>query len=201
MSDNKTEKINEREELIITETVRRRLPAYYRALITMYGEGREKVSSRQLSAVIGLTESQIRTDLLSIGCKGQKAYGYNIARLYTRIGEIMRLRDRYTAVIVGEGALAEAVSDSHLFTKRGIKLLRRFCTADMSELEGFCQEHTVDIMILSCSGTVAWKCLAMAESVGVLGVMNLSETDLCSEKLTVRNLHIEDALMMLCSEL
>lgn len=192
----------------ITETVRRRLPAYYRALITLYAMGEEKVSSKQLAAVIGSAESQVRTDMLAIGCKGQKGYGYNIARLYKRIGEVMSLCDVYSAVIVGEGALADAAAESQLFTKRGIKLLRRFTSEEAlcsnntpSLLDDFCRGNAVDIFILACKGQTGAVCLETAERLGIKGILNLSETDLYSKKITVRNIHIDDALMMLCSEI
>lgn len=209
MSDIKSEKaVADRGEHNITEPVRRRLPAYYRALIAMYGEGEEKVSSKQLAAIIGLTESQVRTDMLAIGCKGQKGYGYGIARLYKRIGEVMSLCDTYCAVIIGDGSLADAVTESQLFTKRGIKLLGRFsesdalCTVESgSRLEEFCRVENVDILITACSGRTAALCLSLAEAVEIRGVLNFSELDLYSDKLTVRNIHIDDALMMLCSEI
>ena len=209
MSDIKSEKsVADRVDCVITEPVRRRLPAYYRALIAMYGKGEEKVSSRQLAAIIGSAESQVRTDMLAIGCKGQKGYGYSIARLYNRIGEVMCLRDSYTAVIVGEGHTSQAVAASHLFTKRGIKLLGRFSEADtaddgetVSALAQFCSVERVDIFIFTCSGATALRCLMLAEKLGIRGVLNLSELDLCSDTVTVRNVHVEDALMMLCSEI
>ena len=209
MSDIRSEKaVADREECAVTETVRRRLPAYYRALIAMYATGEEKVSSKQLAAVIGSAESQVRTDMLAIGCKGQKGYGYSIARLYKRIGEVMKLRDTYSAVIVGEGATAETVAASELFTKRGVKLLNRFSEGEAisndgnaSRLEDFCRVEKVDILILTCGGKCAFHCLSLAENLGVRGVLNLSEIDLYSDKITVRNIHIEDALMMLCSEI
>ena len=209
MSDIRSEKRSaDRSEHTITEPVRRRLPAYYRTLIAMYGEGEEKVSSRQLAAAIGFAESQVRTDMLAIGCKGQKGYGYGIARLYKRIGEVMGLGDTYSAVIVGNGATADSVAALQLFTKRGIKLLGRFGEEDTvtdgekrSRLEEFCLAERVDIFIFTCNGRCASSCLALAEEIGIRGVLNLSETDLHSDRLTVRNIHIEDALMVLCSEL
>lgn len=209
MGEIKTGKaFGERDELSITEPIRRRLPAYYRALIFMYAEGKEKVSSKQLATVIGLTESQVRTDMLAIGCKGQKGYGYGIARLYKRIGEVMSLCDTYCAIVVGEGSLADAVAESQLFTKRGIKLLRRFTSVEAlcsdnapSALESFCHGNAVDIFILACKGQTGAVCLEVAERLGVKGILNLSETDLYSKNLTVRNIHIDDALMILCSEI
>lgn len=209
MGDVKSEKaVADRGEHVIAESVRRRLPAYYRALIAMYAEGEEKVSSKQLAAVIGLAESQVRTDMLAIGCKGQKGYGYGIARLYKRIGEVMGLGDAYSAVIVGSGATAESVAASQLFTKRGIKLVGRFSEEDVaaegentSRLEEFCRVERVDIFILACGGEGASRCLLLGERLGIRGVLNLSESDLHSDTVTVRNIHIEDALMMLCSEI
>ena len=71
MIKNKTEqKCGERDESLITEPIRRRLPAYYRALISLYAEGEEKVSAKQLTALVGSSETQVKTDMSAIGCKG-----------------------------------------------------------------------------------------------------------------------------------
>ena len=199
----------ERDDSLITEPIRRRLPAYYRALIDLYSEGKEKVNAKQLATLVGACETQVKTDLTAIGCKGQPGYGYSIARLYRRIGEVMNIHDKYSAVIVGNGAFAEAVSQSHLFTKRGIKLEGRFSNidacaeGDASNLgfEEFCKRYSVDIIIMACDAAQAKECLTIAQSVGVKGVMNFSEAELTSDVITVRNLHIDDTLMMLCSEI
>ena len=204
MIKNKTEqKCGERDESLITEPIRRRLPAYYRALISLYAEGEEKVSAKQLTALVGSSETQVKTDMSAIGCKGQPGYGYSIARLYRRIGEVMNVHDKYSAVIIGEGAFAEAISQSHLFTKRGIKLAARFpeLNANIEDFETFCKNGSVDIMIIACDSAQAKICLSVAEKTGIKGVMNFSEAELTSDTVTVRNLHIDDILMMLCSEI
>ena len=56
-------------------------------------------------------------------------------------------------------------------------------------------------MIFACGAAEANECLKIAEKVGVKGIMNFSEADICMENITVRNLHVEDALMMLCAEI
>ena len=203
MIKNKTEqRCGDRDESLITEPIRRRLPAYYRALIGLYAEGEEKVSSKQLAVLVGYSETQVKTDMSAIGCKGQPGYGYSIARLYRRIGEVMNVHDKYSAVIIGEGAFAEAVSQSHLFTKRGIKLAGRFPNIDENAgVETFCRENSIDIMIVTGDAAKAHECLRIAEKTGIKGIMNFSEAELTSEILTVRNLHVDDILMMLCSEI
>ena len=209
MIKNKAEqKCGERDDSLLKEPIRRRLPAYYRALIELYSQGEEKVSSKQLAALVGSAESQVRTDMLAIGCKGQTGYGYQIARLYRRIGEVMHIHDKYSAVIIGDGALAEAISLSHLFTKRGIKLVGKFSASELNaspdgnvSVDTFCLENSVDIMIIACDTSKADECLKIAESTKIKGVLNFTEADLTSERITVRNLHIDDTLMMLCSEL
>ncbi|MBR2459640.1 MAG: hypothetical protein IKB34_00200 [Clostridia bacterium] len=191
----------------LTEPVRRRLPSYYRALIGLYADGYMKISSVQLANAMGLAPSQVRTDMLSIGCTGQKGYGYHTADLYKRIGEVLQIHDRFSAVIVGDGELSRHLAECHLFTKRGIKLTGRFSVNDLSdgamitELEEFCLQSHVDIMVLACDGRIAKKCVELGERAGVRGIMNFSDCDVTSDKLTVRNLHIEDPIMMLCSEM
>ena len=56
-------------------------------------------------------------------------------------------------------------------------------------------------MIVACEAAKAHECLRIAEKTGIKGVMNFSEAELTSEILTVRNLHVDDVLMMLCSEI
>ena len=202
----------------LSEPIKRRLPAYYRALLGMYAEGYVKISSKQLAEATELTESRVRTDMQAIGYSGQTGYGYQIIGLYKRIGEVLRIHDKYSAVTVGAGEFAEAVCGCHLFTKRGIKLIGRFHGMQESEvaarmggsdvnvlpfteLEDFLGANQVDIMILACDGRTALQCREIAEKKGVSGIMNFSELDIRSDTLSVRNMHIEDPLMMLCSEI
>lgn len=198
------------EGVSLSEPTRRRLPAYYRALVGLYAEGYLKISSEKLAEKLGLAPSQVRTDMLAIGCGGHKGYGYLITEAYKRIGEVMRIHDVYKAVAIGNGALADAVCGCSLFTKRGIKLVGRFSSVvaenggeilPLCRLEDFCLERQVDIMIFACGAGEANECLKIADRVGIRGIMNFSEADIASEKFTVRNLHIEDALMMLCAEI
>ena len=76
---------------IISSSVIKRLPRYYRFLGELKKQGVTKISSRELSEKMGLTASQIRQDLNCFGGFGQQGYGYNIEILQSEIANILGL--------------------------------------------------------------------------------------------------------------
>ncbi|MBQ2095277.1 MAG: redox-sensing transcriptional repressor Rex, partial [Firmicutes bacterium] len=62
----------------ISTAVIRRLPRYLRALEDLEHNNTERISSGELSRLIGYTASQIRQDLNHFGGFGQQGYGYNV---------------------------------------------------------------------------------------------------------------------------
>lgn len=226
----KTNKDNLSERTVSAPT-RRRLPMYYRTLINMYASGRQRVSSDELSAVLGIAPSQVRGDLCAIGCYGQSGYGYQITKLYRSIGDFLKIHDLYRAIMIGDTPIAKAIAECNLISHRGVKLAGRFdehfmpiddtfnavniedkpifsdTEAELSDIEiikrlsEFCRISNIDIMILACSARIAERCADIAKELGVIGILNFSDTELKCEGITVRNLHIEDALMMLCLEI
>ncbi|HKM32322.1 MAG TPA: winged-helix domain-containing protein, partial [Oscillospiraceae bacterium] len=84
----------------ISISVIRRLPRYYRYLGELSRQGYQKISSRELSEIMALTASQIRQDLNCFGGFGQQGYGYNVAELRNKIGEILGIGNQYKAVLL-----------------------------------------------------------------------------------------------------
>ena len=62
----------------ISKAVIKRLPRYRRYLGELKRRGIEKVSSKDLSELIGYTASQIRQDLNNFGGFGQQGYAYSL---------------------------------------------------------------------------------------------------------------------------
>ena len=62
---------------------------YYRFLGDLKKNGITRISSRELSARMGLTASQIRQDLNCFGDFGQQGYGYMVEQLHEEIGKIL----------------------------------------------------------------------------------------------------------------
>ena len=73
----------------VSMSVIRRLPRYYRFLGELLRTGVERVSSRELSNLMGLTASQIRQDLNCFGGFGQQGYGYNVPHLHEEISRFL----------------------------------------------------------------------------------------------------------------
>ena len=65
----------------VSNAIIRRLPRYRRYLGYLQTKGIKKISSNELSEMIGYTASQIRQDLNTFGEFGQQGYGYNVVAL------------------------------------------------------------------------------------------------------------------------
>ena len=94
----------------ISKAVIRRLPRYRRYLKELQKKGIEKISSKDLSKLIGYTASQIRQDLNNFGGFGQQGYGYSVTNLHDEIGSILGLDREYKMAIVGYGRLGRAIA-------------------------------------------------------------------------------------------
>ena len=94
----------------ISKAVIKRLPRYRRYLRELQKKGIEKISSKDLSNLIGYTASQIRQDLNNFGGFGQQGYGYSVNYLYEEIGNILGLNKEYQLVVVGYGRLGQAMA-------------------------------------------------------------------------------------------
>ena len=80
----------------VSNAIIRRLPRYRRYLGYLQTKGIKKISSNELSEMIGYTASQIRQDLNTFGEFGQQGYGYEVDRLYKEINKILGLDREYT---------------------------------------------------------------------------------------------------------
>ena len=87
------------EEKKISSAVIRRLPRYYRYLGELIESGVQRISSKELSARMKVTASQIRQDLNNFGGFGQQGYGYNVQYLYEEIGKILGIDRNHNMLI------------------------------------------------------------------------------------------------------
>ncbi len=193
----------------------RRLPQYFRALIKLYSSGKERVSSDELASELGLVPSQVRTDLKALGCTGQRSYGYGIPTLYKRIADILQLSDKFSAVIAGSGDIVRAISKTEVFTKRGVKLTAVFSDRDTEKdyqrqsvfpLGAFEEKFAAlnpDIVIFGGEADEISPILNYLNSLKkneckLPEIWNFTPTDIASDTLTVRNIHLSDYVMLLC---
>ena len=111
---------------VVSASVIKRLPRYYRFLGEIKNSGTVRISSGELSKKMGFTASQIRQDLIWWGGWGQQGYGYNIEQLYKEIGKILGVDNNVKTILVGAGNLGKAVASHMSFEERGFNLIGIF---------------------------------------------------------------------------
>lgn len=197
----------------VSLSVVRRLPRYYRFLSELKRAGRDRISSRELAKIMGLTASQIRQDLNCFGGFGQQGYGYNVGVLREQIENILGLDDKISTIIIGVGNLGRAVAAHMDFEKRGFVLTGLFdndvdiigksvsgvVIQSMDSLEKFCKENKPTTAILCIPKTVAKGVCDKLISLGIKCFWNFSHYDLSVDNpdLIVENVHLSDSLMTL----
>ena len=192
----------------------KRLPRYHRYLEELKNLGVVRISSKELSARMGLTASQIRQDLNCFGGFGQQGYGYNIEQLYNEIGAILGLNNKSKAIMIGAGNLGHALATHIKFDNRGFDLVGIFdnnpaiigtkvggkVVMSSDDLEDFCIKEKPIVAILCIPAEYAADNADKLVSLGIKGFWNFTKYDLVHryENVAVENVHLGDSLMTLC---
>lgn len=191
----------------------RRLPRYYRFLYDLMENGVQRISSRELSRLMGSTASQIRQDLNCFGGFGQQGYGYAVQPLYEEIGHILGM-DRLTdMVLLGAGNMGRAIGNHMDFEHRGFRLigvfddapqlagtvLRGLTVQSTRTLEEFCRTHQPKMAVLCIPKEAAPPLVDRLIHCGVRGFWNFSHYDISFHHpdVIVENVHLGDSLMTL----
>ncbi|CEK32228.1 redox-sensing transcriptional repressor Rex [[Clostridium] sordellii] len=196
----------------ISMAVIRRLPKYHRYLGDLLDKDIQRISSKELSDIIGFTASQIRQDLNNFGGFGQQGYGYNVEELYSEIGKILGLSRTYNSIIIGAGNLGQAIANYAGFTKAGFKIkalfdanprmiglkIRDFEILDSESIEEFVSENNIDIAILCIPKNGAQDVVDRLVKVGIKGIWNFAPLDLEVPKdVIVENVNLTESLFTL----
>ncbi|GAB6107691.1 redox-sensing transcriptional repressor Rex [Fusibacter bizertensis] len=194
----------------ISVAVIRRLPKYHRYLKEMLDNDIKRISSKELSKMIGFTASQIRQDLNNFGGFGQQGYGYNVEDLYNEIGKILGLTRPYNVVIVGAGNLGQALANYSSFNRLGFKLQAMFDVnpkviglkinnvevMDMDQFEQFVDDHNVEIVYICTSRDGAQEVADKIQKTKVRAIWNFAPVDLkIKSNIIVENIHLIDNLL------
>ena len=196
----------------ISMAVIRRLPKYHRYLGDLLDKDVQRISSKELSDIIGFTASQIRQDLNNFGGFGQQGYGYNVEALHKEIGNILGLNKIYKSVLIGAGNLGQAIANYAGFRKSGFEIkalfdanprmiglkIKDFEVLDSENLESFVKENDIDIAILCIPKNGAQDIVDRLVKVGVKGIWNFAPIDLEVPKgVIVENVNLTESLFTL----
>ena len=192
----------------------KRLPKYYRYLTNLSADGKDKISSSELSHMMGTTASQVRQDFNCFGGFGQQGIGYKVDVLRAEIGNLLfGDGEKLPTILVGAGRLGSAVSSFISRDANGYKLLgvfdvnpdligKKMCGVPilpLSDLDKFCAEHHPEVAVLCVPRQSAMDLAGELVNQGIKGFWNFSHYDLSVEypDVTVENVHLGDSLMSL----
>lgn len=193
----------------ISNAVIKRLPRYRRYLSELARKGVDKVSSRELSELMGYTASQIRQDLNTFGGFGQQGYGYNVEALHQEISIILGLNKQYKMVIVGAGNLGQAIANYTSYYKAGFVVDALFevnprliglkindkNVLDYENLVEYVEDNKIDIGIICTTKEAAQEVADKLAFAGVKGIWNFAPVDLeVPVSVAIENVHLSDGL-------
>lgn len=195
----------------ISMAVIRRLPKYHRCLNDMLERGIHRISSKDLSDVIGFSASQIRQDFNNFGAFGQQGYGYNVEELFNEISEIIGLSKQYRMIIIGAGNLGGALAN-YGFDKLGFhvdalfdnnpekigKKLAGIDILDINILETYMTKNPVDIAVIATPASIAQNIADRLSISRAKSIWNFAPTDISvPEDIKLESVHLVDSLMTL----
>ena len=196
----------------ISMAVIRRLPKYYRYLGELLDNDVQRISSKELSEIIGFTASQIRQDLNNFGGFGQQGYGYNVEVLHKEIGKILGLDRPYNAVLIGVGNLGQAITNYSGFRNSGFEIkalfdanprmiglkIRELEILDSDIIEDYIKEHEIDIAIVCIPKNGAQELINRIVGAGIKGIWNFAPIDPEVPKgIIVENVNLTESLFTL----
>ena len=196
----------------ISNAVIYRLPRYHRYLGDLDALGVERISSGELSKIMGVTASQIRQDLNNFGGFGQQGYGYNVKYLREQIGKIIGLDQHHRMIIAGAGSfghvLAKFFNDQHMnFKVVGIfdvnpkikgETIEGIEVQMMDEMPEFVKKNHPDIGILTVPSVHAMAAAQDLVEAGIKAIWNYAHIDLdVPDDVAVENVHLMDSLLRL----
>jgi len=106
----------------LSEPTISRLPVYQRIAEGWLVRGQNRIDSRQIADLAGVTATTVRRDLAGLGTLGTRGAGYDVGVLKDRIGEALGHDRKYDVIVVGLGNLGRALVNSTNFLIRGAQL-------------------------------------------------------------------------------
>jgi len=164
----------------LPDATRRRLELMERILEDLEGQGRQRVTSRDLGRWLGATADTIRKDLAGTG-PGNPGAAYEVADLRRRLELLSGPRDQRT-VLVGLGSLGLALAEGPFsfvagFDGRPNRLEQAelpFPLFPTTEIVPVCLRMVVEAAVLAVGATESQRMAERLVQAGVRRVVNYS---------------------------
>lgn len=200
------------DEIKIPKATARRLPLYYRYLIFLNDEGKEKVSSTELAEAVQVDSASIRRDFSYFGALGKRGYGYDVKNLLNFFKKILNQDTLTNVALVGVGNMGHALLNYNFKRTNNIRISAAFDinpeitgtimsgvpVYDISEMKKQLREQQITITILCVPQTAAQKTANEMFDAGIKGIMNFTPLRLSApSSVRVQNVDLATELQTL----
>lgn len=178
------------EPVKISRAMLQRLPGYLSYLKSLPGQD-HNISATAIAAALGLGDVQVRKDLARISHQGRRRTGRSRDQLIWDIEQYLNLSSETTAVVVGAGAMGQALVDYVGFDNSGMNVMACFDIRPelsktqrgkpvypVSEMKDFCRRYNVRIGIVTVMPEQAQKACDALVACGIQGIWNFTPVQL-----------------------
>jgi redox-sensing transcriptional repressor len=166
-----------------------RLARYLQVLTQAKKEGKETISSQELSEWTHVNSTQIRRDLSGFGKFGKRGVGYNVDSLVSQIRKILRTAGQHNIALFGAGHLGRAIASSHIFADHGFTVVAIFdndpakigeqvgnvAIRSVDDLRQAVEDEDIVVGVLAVPGAAAQPLAEKLVEAGVKIIFNYSE--------------------------
>lgn len=178
----------------IPKATAKRLPLYYRYLLLLNDEGKDKVSSTELAEAVQVDSASIRRDFSYFGALGKRGYGYDVKNLLSFFKKILNQDTLTNVALVGVGNLGHALLNYNFKRSNNIRISCAFDinpeitgkitqgvpVYSMDEMKQQIADQQIRIAILTVPQATAQKTADEMIEAGIKGIMNFTPIRLSS---------------------
>lgn len=173
----------------LTVGVAARLSRYLQVLTQAKKDGRDRISSQEISEYTNINATQIRRDLSGFGKFGKRGVGYSVDILIAEIRKILRTQGQHNIALVGAGRLGQAIANSTVFADHGFNIaavvdadaskvgqpVGKTVVTDYAELDDVVRDKNVIVGVLAVPAVAAQAVTNDLVAAGVKIIFNYSE--------------------------
>lgn len=196
----------------IPKATAKRLPIYYRYLRYLHEDGKERVSSTELSEAVKVDSATIRRDFSYFGALGKRGYGYDVETLMHFFSKTLK-QDRLTNVaLIGVGNLGHALLNYNFHQGNNMRISAAFdinkdivgtiqSGVPVYPMEDMVQQlkmQQIDVVMLTVPTSAAQDAANNLVEAGVKGILNFTPIRISvPEDVRVQNVDLANELQTL----
>ncbi len=164
------------------------MPLYYRYLLLLNDEGKDKVSSTELAEAVQVDSASIRRDFSYFGALGKRGYGYDVKNLLSFFKKILNQDTLTNVALVGVGNLGHALLNYNFKRSNNIRISCAFDinpeitgkitqgvpVYSMDEMKQQIADQQIRIAILTVPQATAQNTADEMIEAGIKGIMNFT---------------------------